>query len=51
MKKYFETYADAYELYADIVSGRDPDRKNASIFLNPSMQANALYVVQWEAKV
>lgn len=31
MNKGFKTYAEAYQLYSDIVAGRDKDRKNATI--------------------
>ena len=34
MKKTFKTYAEAYELYSSILSGREPDRKNPTIFMN-----------------
>lgn len=33
MHKNFNKYSEAYALYSEIVSGRDVDRKNPSIFL------------------
>jgi len=53
MQKSFSDYDKAYELYSDIVSGRDKDRKNASIFFVPSswhgtVKIPAQYIVEWE---
>lgn len=45
MYKSFKTYSEAYALYSDIVSNRDPDRKNASILLD-----SGLFFVYWEKK-
>lgn len=46
MSKSFKNYEEAYALYSDIVSNRDPDRKNASIVMNPQYE----YVVVWKKK-
>lgn len=43
MNKTFKTYEEAYNLYSDIVSSRDKDRKNASIVMTPDYQ----YMVCW----
>lgn len=49
MKKAFNTYEEAYQLYSDIISGRDPDRKNASIsYLGTS--AGDSWIVSWQSK-
>ena len=45
MKKGFNNYSEAYALYSDIVSGRDPDRKNATITYE-----SGVFYVWWEAK-
>lgn len=46
MSKTFKTYGEAYALYSDIVSGRDPDRKNPSIVMDPNWN----FIVCWEPK-
>lgn len=58
--KTFSTYSDAYSLYSDIVSGRDPDRKNASIFYEKRQfylggggngtEMRDIFIVIWEKK-
>lgn len=52
MEKSFVEFSKAYDLYSDIVSGREKDRKNASIFLIPGSQDGTgrlpQYLVKWE---
>ena len=51
MKKTFKTYEEAYALYSDIVAGRDPDRKDASIFYRQgTSEVFEGYIVQWSEK-
>lgn len=45
MSKHFKTYSEAYALYSDIVSGRDPDRKHATIVI-----IEGTFYVFWEPK-
>lgn len=49
MKKVFNTYEEAYQLYSDIVSGREPDRKNASISYM-YRETGDCWVVCWQGK-
>jgi len=48
MEKEFKYYEDAYTLYSDIVSGREKDKKNASIFLRSNGFGDEWFVVIWE---
>ena len=48
MEKEFKYYEDAYALYSDIVSGREKDRKNASIFMRENGAGDEWFVVIWE---
>lgn len=45
--KRFSKYEEAHALYSDIVSGRDSDRKNASIMWMPSDTTEGHFVVYW----
>ncbi len=44
--KSFKDYWEAYKLYSDINSGRDTDRKDASIVMSPTYE----YLVVWNKK-
>ncbi len=46
MQKSFKNYEEAYKLYSDIVSDRDPDRKNPSIVMSPERE----YLVVWSKR-
>lgn len=50
MKKIFENYDEAYSLYSNIVSGREPDRKNPSIFFTDKGDDGKWYTVEWQTK-
>ena len=49
MEKEYKYYEDAYTLYSDIVSGREKDKKNASIFIRSNGSGDEWFVVIWEA--
>lgn len=44
--KNFRDYSEAYALYAEIVSGKDLDRKNATI-----TYFNQVFTVWWESNI
>jgi len=47
MKKTFQNYCEAYVFYGDIVSGRESDKKNASIvFIDKGEKSG--FTVEWE---
>jgi hypothetical protein len=51
MKKSFKSYEDAYALYSEIVSGRDPDRKDATITYQEGTTARfETFIVLWSKK-
>lgn len=50
MKKTFQTYDEAYACYSDILSGRDPDRKNPTISFVDGREHGRYYQVDWQAK-
>ncbi len=47
-EKWFAEYSKAYELYSDIVSGRDKDRKNATVTTERGEHIG--FLVIWESK-
>ena len=49
MGKEYKYYEDAYTLYSDIVSGREKDKKNASIFIRSNGSGDEWFVVIWES--
>jgi hypothetical protein len=46
MQKVCNTYDEAYQLYSDILSGRDPDREYPSIVMDKYDR----FVVVWKPK-
>ena len=50
MEAEFKYYEDAYELYSDILGGREKDKTNPFIFLRSNLSGDEWYVVQWFAK-
>lgn len=48
MSKSFKTYEEAYSLYSDILSGREKDKTNPSIFYVPDYMKP--YLVKWLPK-
>lgn len=48
--KRFTTYTEASAVYSEIVSGRDPDRKNASIVYEKVDNVTMPFIVIWEKK-
>jgi hypothetical protein len=51
MTKEFKNYDEAYSLYSDILSGREPDRKNPWITHRfDGATPNGIFNVWWQKK-